>query len=356
MYVFKKKIYKVLVPLFDVVGYILFWFRNLVKKETKPAEPKNILVIRLDHIGDVLFATPAVKILRERFKGSKITFLVGSWAKGVLEKNPNINQIIVYDAPWFKRDKEQKSAGFWQMVKKVKEQNFDLGIDLRGDLRNIALMYLGGVKYRVGYGITGGGFLLSKVVKYDKAKHEIRHNIDILEQVAPGVSHGRIAKPEFFTLKEDENFASEFLFEHGIINGDAIIAIHPGAGSQVKLWDENKFAEVISSLSKKAKIIVFGNEKEKDLVRRIIALSKADCVNAAGKTTLGQMAAIIKKCKVFIGTDSGPAHIASAVGTPVISIFSGVNDPAQWGPVGDKVIILNMESTQPKDVLECVSV
>lgn len=355
MYVFKKKTYKIAVPIVDAIGYVLFWFKNLIKKDEFPGNPKNILVIRLDHIGDVLFATPALKMLRERFKGSKITVLAATWSKGILENNPNIDQIIVYDAPWFNRDKSQSNISFFGMAKKLKKENFDLGIDLRGDFRNIALMYFGGVKYRVGYGITGGGFLLSKKIEYIDDKHEIQHNIDILEQIAPGISAGRITKPEFFTRKEDETFASQFLFENGIINGDKIIGIHPGAGSQAKLWSEEKFAQVISLLSKSAKIIVFASEKEKKLVDSIISLSQSDCVNAAGKTTLGQMAAIIKKCGLFIGTDSGPAHIAAAVGTPIISIFSGTNDPAQWAPVGDKVTVLKMDTTQPKDILACVS-
>jgi heptosyltransferase-2 len=147
---------------------------------------------------------------------------------------------------------------------------------------------------------------------------------------------------------ESEEWLERMLAQEGIKNSDRLLAIHPGASCPSKIWPSERFAEAADRLIDKYgfKVLIIAGPKDIALADNLIKHMTHPAVNLAGKTSVSQLASVLKRCQLFISNDSGPVHIASAVGTPVISIF-GRNQkglsPLRWGPVGKKDRILHKE-------------
>ncbi len=343
MYILKNKFYRTFIFAFDLLGTVITLLWKLFKPK-KPKHIKKILVIRLDHIGDLLAATPVFRIIKENYPNAKLDVLIAKYNKDIVRNNPFIDEIIAYDTPWFKRKNKRliKPREFIKYVIALHKQHYDVGIDLRGDLRHIMLMWLAGIKYKIGYGITGGGFLLDKEVSFQQGVHEVQHNLDLLKAI--GLEATR-RKNEFFIPDEDKNFAEGLYTEKGLSNKDFVVCIHPSAGYLSKKWLGKKWSEVIFRLNKElnAKVIIVGAKGEKALCDNMKEISSVKVIDVVGKTKLGQLAALLKKANLFIGTDSGPSHIASAMSTPCVILYSGTNDPAQWAPLGKKIFIIQKD-------------
>ena len=338
-YVFKKKLFVVIVSIFDFFGYlILAVYRKLVSKKSFKIE--KILVIRVDHIGDVVNATAVFRPLREAYPEAIIDFMVPSWAKELVLANPYVNKIIDFDPPWFDRRKNS-FATFLEHVKLmtniIKRGKYDVCIDLRGDIRHILCMFFAKVKWRISYGITGGGFLLTDLVKYETSKHEIDKNIELFRPI--GV---RAFEPKTL-VSIDGNIEGKY---EGLIKKLSIlkpyVIIHPVPGDKNKFWNELGFAEISDYIIEQLglDVIMIGSGGDKATLEGISVFTKKTFINAAGKTSMSSLAALIAKSEMFIGVDSGPSHIAGTFKVPSILIFSGGNDPKVWAPKGQKIVIV----------------
>jgi len=335
-YVFRSWKKRLAARLFDIIGMLCIRFLTLgrgLKPDSKYVEnPKNILVVRLDHIGDVLFARPAFATLRQVYPHARITALVSSAGSALLAREPYIDEILIWDAPWFARTNSQSgSPGFWQMVKKIRKRQFDLSLDLRGDLRHHVLLSLAGVSVRLGYGITGGAFLLHIPLYLRVRTHEVERNLDAV-QALKSCEIPRKYLP--LILDDTELQAGEKIWQS---QGQRVV-VHPAAGDPKKQWSTAYFAQVCDYLANVGcEIVLVGTAAEKRLVQQV-----ADCCSQtvrilAGTTTLRELVALITAADLFIGNDSGPAHIAVTQGKPVIMIWSETNTPEEWGPWGEGV-------------------
>jgi ADP-heptose:LPS heptosyltransferase len=201
VYAYKKLSYRIVIPVFDMLGRIIFYPFQVFKRSI-PLNPKNILIVRLDHIGDFVCTTPLFSNLKKKYPDAKITVLINSSSKDLAYRNPNIDKVITFSPFHLSRsDKSSGAEGLRRIIKDVKNIGFDIGIDPRGDLLSILIMWLGGVKYRVGYGITGGGFLLNKMCVYDESKHVIDRNLALLEAIDIPISN---RYPEVYFNEKDE--------------------------------------------------------------------------------------------------------------------------------------------------------
>jgi len=316
-YVFKKLGYKIFMSIFDILGCILFFPIKFFVKQP-PLNPKNILVVRLDHIGDFVCTTPLFKNIKDRFPGAKITALVNSVSKDLAYRNPNIDKVITFSPFHLARNGESSSlGGLRRIMKDVKNIGFDLGIDPRGDLLSILIMWLGGVKYRVGYGITGGGFLLNKVCAYDGSKHIIDRNLGLLAALDIQVSDRSLEV--YFSEKDTVS-----------IPADNAVVIHPFAGAKAKEWSIGNFQKLINRLKDNGySILLVGSKDDSGVFENVVDLR--------GKISLPQLAHLIKAAGSFIGLDSGPANIAAALNVASVIICSGTNMPQLWIPNNSNV-------------------
>jgi len=322
----------------DVLGQVksLLSGKVVFSREAKEKQYRRILVVRTDRIGDVLLSTPVIKALRQKYPQAYVSMMVSPYARDVVEGNPYLDEVIVYD-------KEGKHKGFFRSLKfasRLKKKKFDLAIILHPTNRTHLLTFLAGIPERLGYN-RKLGFLLTRRIEHVKQKgqkHEAEYNLELLSEL--GIT-GNL--PELFMpVKDDsENWAEDLFAREGIRDTDKILAINPGASCPSKVWPAERFAEAAEKLAERYnfKILVLGGPKDMRLADKVSRGLKGKAINLSGKTSVSRMASILKRSALFISNDSGPVHIASALGTPVISIFGRAQaglSPRRWGPLGKR--------------------
>ena len=315
--------------------------------------PSSILLIRPDHLGDLLFATPAIRALRAALPQAHIACLVGPWSRAVLRNNPHLDEVMTCPFPGFTRRPKpspvQPYSLLWRYARWLRARRFDLAVVLRFDHWWGALLaYLAGIPRRVGYDVAEVRPFLTEAVPYVPGRHEVEQNLALVERAA-GCELPMADSPlEFHLTAEDRAFAEGFLTERGVGEGDLLICIHPGAGAPVKLWREEAWARVGDALAQRygAKIILTGSAGERPLCQAIARRMAAEPIVAAGETTLGELAALMARSRLVLGVDSGPLHLAVAVGAPTVHLYGPV-DSRTFGPWGDParhvVITSNMD-------------
>lgn len=341
----------------------MYFFITLKKSRFSLGKLKKILIIKLDHIGDVLFTIPAIKALKERLPWVRITMVVGSWSKEAIKNCPYVDEILIFDAYWFRRDTagrriKEDFYNCFKFLRLLRKKKYDLAINFRyryNAHQDSLFLSLTGARYKLGYNIWNRGFLVTYKVYYDarKVKHEVERNLDILRII--GVDNLN-PKLEMWLSSSEQDYAGKFLEQYGVSGQDTLIGIHPGVWCSARRWPKERFAQTADLLVERlnARVIIFGTSDETEQVNELISLIQTKPINACGRTGLGELAALIKRCKVFLGNNSGPIHIAAAMGTPVVDIFSGTDLSEQWGPFGVDNIVLEREvSCKPCGRQEC---
>ncbi|MDP2939243.1 MAG: glycosyltransferase family 9 protein [Candidatus Omnitrophota bacterium] len=305
---------------------------------------KKILIIRTDRIGDVILTTPVIKAIRQSFPKSFISIMVSPVSKDIVEGNPYLDEVIVYD----KKGRDKGIFGLFRFVLSLKKRNFDLSLNLHTKKRINLISFLAGIKQRIGYDNNKFSFLLTtrlKDVRVQGKKHEADYCLDVLKTIGINTDEKQL----FMPLKDaSEKWAQEVLKENNVKANDMLVAIHPDASCPSKRWPIERFAQVCNKLieEKGFKIAIIsgqGNSKIIEIVKRYL---RHPVLDLSGRTSVSQLASFLKRCNLFISNDSGPVHIAQAVGTPVIVIFgrnqAGLS-PIRWAPLGKNNIILHKD-------------
>ncbi|RKY38543.1 MAG: hypothetical protein DRP75_04300 [Candidatus Omnitrophota bacterium] len=315
----------------------------MIKDKVKP---KKIVVFRTDRLGDVLLSIPAIRALSERFPSSKISVVLQPSYTSLLEGSSEVDEII----PYRKTFKENLD-----LILKLRRERYDLAVILNPKKRTHIIAFLSGIPYRVGYRRKWGFLLNYKIEdkKYEGKKHEIEYNLDIVRSL------GADTKDKSLRIKikeEDERFI-DFLLRESKIEKKRLVAMHPTSSCPSKRWPIERFAEVgrrLESICPQVQIVLIGGEEEKELREKIERLFSPFALNLIGKLHLGQLSALFKRCSLLISTDSGPVHLATAVGLGCVVIF-GRNlpglSPVRWGPRGEKDLVLH----HPPDCQPCLA-
>ncbi|MBI4335507.1 MAG: lipopolysaccharide heptosyltransferase II [Candidatus Omnitrophica bacterium] len=297
---------------------------------------QRILIIRLDRIGDVLLSTPVIKALRDAYPESHIAMMVRPYSKDIVEGNPYLNEVILYD-----KDKEYRTA--WSTVKfalNLRKKKYDLAIVLHPTNRSNAIPFLAGIPYRIGYNKKLGFLLTHRLndTKHKGLKHEMEYTLDVIR--ALGIEP-KDSCP-YMPLKESsEQKIDAILKAYNIKSDEILTAIHPGASCISKRWPAVNFAILSDWIAQRfgARVVIVGDKSTADISKEIMQEMIYKPVDLVGKITVGELAALLKRCALFVSNDSGPVHVASAVGTWVISIFGRKEPglgPLRWGPLGLK--------------------
>lgn len=301
---------------------------------------KSILLIRLDHLGDVLMTTPAIRALKQHFPDKSLHMLVSPSSYPVVEGHPDLDQIYTFSVPWFdgKRFQRFNLQAYLKLLHRLRSAQFEIAIDFRGDLRSVLFFaFLSGARQRVGFEDLGGEFLLTTRCEYDEDKHFVESNLDLLRSLGISVNsqESRYVLP---SSPEDQGFIDNLLAEFRLEPQHVIVGIHPTtiAHWTLKRWKSERFAELADRLNEQSgvKIILTGGKQELEAIAHIAGLMKTPAYVAAGRTSVKQLGALIKRCQLFISNDSGPMHIAVAAQTPLVAIF-GPTNPQRSGPYGN---------------------
>ncbi len=347
-----KPLYFPFVLLFDVIGYFLFSIPRLFTQHLKNEKVRKILVLQLTHIGDIVVTTPVFKALKKQYPDAEIVALVRPLTKNLLENNPHVDRILTLEAPWFNRSEGASWMDTIKFARMLSKEKFSIALEFHGDPRDNLLLWLIGAKQRVGYGARGGGFFLTKIVPYHRVvKHITGRYIDVLQAV--GIDP-ESRQTDLFPDFEDKRAVTKARQKLGLKPRDKIIVIHPGSGRPNKFWPNERFAKVADKLAAKrgVKVVLSGGPGESELIKSITARMEHEAF-VLSPLTLRQLAEFLKGAKLLISTDTGPMHMARAMGTPTVSLFGPV-DPREWGYNDKKSIaIFHKLPCSPCELYDC---
>ncbi|MDE0636441.1 MAG: lipopolysaccharide heptosyltransferase II [Candidatus Poribacteria bacterium] len=320
---------EILTLIISAIVQWLFYRKPLPKDYT----PERILVVKLDHLGDVLLATPVFSNLRLAYPNTELHALIGTWGRIILENHPDVDKVLEYNSPAFCRSEQRTSLkNALQLYRQLRHHKYDLLVELRGDWRTVCFALLRVTPRR----LNRASLQIANKLGFPRfsGTHETVRNLDVLRRSGIPTS---IETTTFSVDRENEKWASNFLKTHQIQIEQPFIVIHPGSPIPLKRWDPKRYAELADWLiaQKRAQILFVGVKDEIPIINQIQDRMQGKSTNIAGKTNITQLASILQVCSMFIGNDSGPMHLAAAVGTQTIGLY-GPSDPKRFGPVGNK--------------------
>jgi len=277
---------------------------------------KKILIIRLSSIGDIILTSPLIRLIRKRFPHAKIDMIVSREFEELISANPNINQVILFD-------RRTGIIGLLRLCKKIREEQYDLIIDIHKKLRSLIICLTSGAKQKVFYNKHSfRRFLLVKfkINRYKEIPFIPNLYLNSIKKFGIEDDGGGL---EFYIIPSKEAVILELLRIEGVSKKDILIGIAPGAHWPTKRWPKERFIELANLLiqRKNAKIIIFGGKDDVELSNEIKTSLLNKPIIAAGKLSLMETAALLKRCKVLITNDTGVMHISASVKTPVVAIF-----------------------------------
>ncbi len=302
------------------------------------ASPQRVLVMRPDHLGDVLFCTPALHALRTAWPTAHITALVGPWGAGILQHSTAIDELRTLPFPGFTRQAGQRPWQpyqlLWRTAQRLRADRFDLAIVLRFDhWWGAWLAQLASVPQRIGYAVAECEPFLTHAVPYQAGRHEVTQNLALIE-AATGQPCTAPARLTVAVTAAAQAWVHTWRAAAGLTEQPYAV-IHPGAGAPVKLWPAAAWAAVIDGLRNRGlPVVLTGSPAEQDLVAVITSQVHSPVHTLVGATDLDQLAALMQQSRLAVGLDSGPMHVAVAVGTPTVHLYGPVA-ASTFGPWGD---------------------
>jgi ADP-heptose:LPS heptosyltransferase len=321
-YIFKNKWKIRLFYCIDFLGGIVF---SVFRLRSDASEPRSLLVVRLDQVGDMIQALPFFIALRQKYPAARITALCAKPTTFLLERFSPVDNIITMESSWFYHERKTTLHEIIRVAKAIKETEADMAFDLRGDFRNILFLFLSGVRRIAGYGWTGGGFLLAKEFEFQKEDHEIDKNLRLI-----GEKSQTLIALNFGVDEQAEQDAARVFNTH---SGGKTMVVHPFTRAASKMWGIGRYKELIGrirSFSPATTIFVIGSSEERDLVREFSWEEKL--IDCTGALNFAGTLSLIKKADVFIGNDSGPQYMAAYSGKKTCVIYGDTVNYLRWKP------------------------
>jgi lipopolysaccharide heptosyltransferase II len=309
---------------------------------------KTILLIQLDHLGDAVISTVMFPRLRRRYPGASIEVLAGPWNREVFEAMPEVDRVHVCRANRFARNGRlgwMLSTVLWGI--RLRRRRVDLGIDVRGEFPHAMILWLCGALRRLGWSSGGGGFLLTDSPQFVADRPEVESRLALLAELGiPAHEKEETARPAFRPSDEARRRVGRWLAE--VREGEMEpagprIVVHVGAGTPAKRWPVEHWRGLVGGLVGRlgAQVVLVGDASDGAVARAILGPRPWPAVaDWTGRLSLAELAALLERADLFVGGDSGPAHLAAAVGTPGVVLFSGTNRARQWQPRGENVRVL----------------
>lgn len=290
---------------------------------------KRILIVNVNWLGDTLFATPFIRSMREKYPKAYIAILTHPRCYEILEGNPNIDEIIIYD----EKKQHRNILRRFSIISYLRSKEFDAAFILRKSFSRTLLLLFSKIPIRVGYRSRRAGFLLTrKVDAPDKELHRVEYFLNLAKALGVETKN----KNYEILISDNDMEKGKKILEAAGIKDKGFIALNAGGNWNPKRWPAENFAKLGDKIFEELKIpvVLTGGEKDIALAENIAGLMKHKPFILCGKTDLKTLGAIFKKAICVISNDSGPMHLAVAVGTKVVAIF-GPTSPELTGPYGD---------------------
>jgi lipopolysaccharide heptosyltransferase II len=313
------------------------------RRAPRPTEPpERVLLLRLERIGDLLMVMDAIAAARAAWPAAQIDLAVGSWNMPIARLIPGLHHIDQVDVPWLAREGTGLSwpgllnqAGIWR------SREYDLVVNFEPDIRSNLLVWRTGAPQRAGYWTGGGGAFLTDALAYDPESHVSTNARNLIRHLAGGEHPGLVTPrlmPDAAAMAAADAVLAEFP------HGHRLIGLHVSGGRESKQWHLARFAEVGRAMSEGGSTLVLtGSAADRGMVDQVKrALGDRRVVDAAGVLNLPATAALLARLDVLITGDTGPMHLAAAVGTPVVALF-GPSDPRRYGPLAAEQRVVRVQ-------------
>jgi heptosyltransferase-2 len=300
---------------------------------------EKILIRGPNWVGDAVLAIPAMKAVRQHFSKAEITLLVRPWVAGLFTSAPFVDRI-------WSEGKPSGLAEWTRITKAIRTGSFDLALLLPNSFESALMMFLGGVPRRVGYATDGRRWMLTdSVAPAGTHQHQVHYYLDLVKTLS---AETEMTSIEIEATSAERADARRLLKAEGIGNDVKFLVLNPGAAyGSAKRWNEARFAAVADTLAGRLNMAValIGSEKERPIAEQIQTLMKTRSAVLTGKTSLETLIGILAESSLMITNDSGPMHIAAALGVPTVAVFGSTDDKVT-GPYGPRARIV-------KHAVEC---
>jgi ADP-heptose:LPS heptosyltransferase len=307
-----------------------------------PAPPRRILCFRLERIGDLLMTGPALAELRALVPEASIHLAVGGWNRDLAGALPGIDRVETLDAGWLSREGSGSTLlGLARRVAGWRSRRYDLAINFEPDIRTNLVMAAAGARRSAGFASGGGGALLDLALDYDVTVHTAE-NARRLVHAAVGRTPDVAVE---WTLRVPDTSRAEAARLLAPFAGRLKVGMHVSAGRAIKQWPEESFRDVAAHLAsdRLAAIVLTGGPGDRaqvDLVRAALPANRV--LDLSGDVSLLTVAAVIEQIDLFVTGDTGPMHLANAVGTPIVAVF-GPSDPRRYAPRGMRDTVVRID-------------
>lgn len=304
------------------------------------AQPENILVVQTSFLGDVVLITPLVSETRRRFPDARLSVLCTPGGGAILAGSPDIDEIILLEK---KRDGGGRS-GLWRKAQELRARGFTLAISPHKSFRTALLLFLARIPLRVGFRQSAGWFLYHRRVDRDADRHDVERNLSLLGALG-GAPAGRGPAPRVEATPAAREKVAALFRSLGVGGDGPIFGLNPGSVWPTKRWTAGGYAQLIGALKQKygGAVVLFGGPGDEATVERILSLSDGAAVSLVGRVGLGELAAAVERCAVFITNDSGPMHVAVARGVPVVAIFCATTPSLGFYPYAANAVVVEKE-------------
>jgi ADP-heptose:LPS heptosyltransferase len=378
-YRYSKLRWRLLVRALDAAGFAALWFWRKFRPIRRVGTPRRILLIQLDHLGDAILTSPILPRLRAAFPSARLDVLASPSNRALFEADPNVDRVHLAERNWF----ERRSGGWsmisavWGLGRRLRRERYDLGIDVRGDVLTVFVLALAGIPRRLGWAMGGGGFLLTDVAEWVPGRHEVDSRLALVDCL--GVRQEDPARVMVHLRDEDRRRVAQILGAawperparralNRVTVGASVRALHPattarlrddaeslhagrfgetapllavhlGAGTTAKRWPLRSWQDLLDRfLDDGWRVVVVGGEED---VASAQSLRPHDrLLDLTGTLAVTQTTALLERADLFLGADSGPAHLAAAAGVTSVVLFSGTNRPRQWRPYSRRTLVL----------------
>lgn len=287
----------------------------------------KILIRGPNWVGDAVLAVPAMKAVRTRFPNAEITLLVRPWVAGLFTAAPFIDKVWTEPRP-------AGLADWIRITREVRKRRFDMALLFPNSFESALMMFLGRVPQRIGYATDGRAWALTNAVAVsDETRHQVQYYLDLAKTVQASTSKPSI---EIEATVEERTNARRLLKAEGIPGDARFLVLNPGAAyGSAKRWHEDRFAEAADILAGETAlhVAIVGSTMERPIAEHIRHKMKASAAVLSGKTSLETLIGVLAESAMMITNDSGPMHIAAALGVPTVAVF-GSTDERVTGPYG----------------------
>lgn len=327
--------------------------RVIERKVIDPDQVHRILIRGVNWVGDAVMTTPAIARIRKAFPQAKIALLVKPRVAGIFEGNPHIDEVLLYEED----GRHQGVFGLLRLTQELRDARFDLAILLQNAVEAALIAVLARIPYRMGYNTQGRGFLLTSAVireRWTKTLHHVEYYQALLNAVG-WVEDGGV--PVLYLSNGAEERVGALLGGEGVQSEEAIVALNPGATyGSAKRWPTDRYAALADRLVADLgmRVVLTGVDADGSVAQvvRSIARRPERIIDLTGRTDIQMLAAVLKRCAVFVTNDTGAMHVAAAVGVPVVAIF-GPTDPTTTSPLGPHVLLRHPVPCSPCLLREC---